>query len=267
MEQSEVVRQLNDLAKLHESGAITDDEFATAKARVLDGQRQGGVPPAPAPQPARPDSGGWHPPPQPEPGGWNAPPLLMPPRRPGATSVPTGQRVGHGGAITAGVGGLVALLAFFVMPMVTLPFLGSMTGAGFAGLASEEEEFALLWFVPLIAVTVVALAAKLALGKMYSARRRVGAVIVMVLAGLVVLACLIGLFQVQAMLSDWGASRVGVSAASVLGAGFWFVLIGMLAAGIGGYWELMSSWRLGDSVGGTASRSGPSSGSSRPSPS
>lgn len=33
----DVVSQLKELAALHDSGALSDDEFATSKARLLDG--------------------------------------------------------------------------------------------------------------------------------------------------------------------------------------------------------------------------------------
>jgi hypothetical protein len=36
-DQPDLVAQLKDLAELHDAGKVTDDEFAAAKAKLLDG--------------------------------------------------------------------------------------------------------------------------------------------------------------------------------------------------------------------------------------
>ncbi|MGH3925309.1 MAG: hypothetical protein ACRDTT_21020 [Pseudonocardiaceae bacterium] len=71
-----------------------------------------------------------------------------------------GQWAGRSGAVVAGGGGLVTLLAFLAMPIAMVPFFGSITGVSLAGYASEVGQLAWLWLVPPIAVAVVALAAR-----------------------------------------------------------------------------------------------------------
>ncbi|MGH3925310.1 MAG: hypothetical protein ACRDTT_21025 [Pseudonocardiaceae bacterium] len=61
---------------------------------------------------------------------------------------------------------------------------------------------------------------------------------------------LISLGRLEFLFGESGVLRFGISATSVLGAGFWFILIGMLAAGIGGLMMLQSAERIGGPVGG-----------------
>lgn len=64
MDQPELVRRLKELSELHAKGAITDDEFSAAKARVLGELEPGYGPPRPSPAyggqyPPGPPGGGW----------------------------------------------------------------------------------------------------------------------------------------------------------------------------------------------------------------
>lgn len=244
MDESGLVRQLKELSELHATGAITDEEFVAAKAALLGGPRPGAASPGPGPVP-KVASGGpaWL-------GGVPSGAGPVAPTGPdtadlrssppgGGSTAPTsaGRWVGHGGAITSGVGGLVTLLAFVALPLATVPFLGSITGANAAGFASQFGALGLLWLVPLLAVAVVGIAGWQIFGTA-GGQVRAGSITIMVLAALVVLVYLIVLGAVQAE-----TSKLGVSAPSFFGVGFWFAALAIVAAGIGGAVEMAAASR------------------------
>lgn len=134
----------------------------------------------------------------------------------------------RGGAIACIAGGLLTLLAFLVMPLATVPFLGSMTAAETAAFSTEFGVLGLLYLVPLFAAAVVGTAGWQVFDPGSQSRRRAGSITVLLLAGLVVLDYLVVIGALQAQASEFGGS-----APSLTGAGFWFALIGMFVAGIG----------------------------------
>lgn len=260
MNGSELVRQLRELAELHTSGAITTDEFSLAKAQLLrgtapyssdagsHGSSAEHLDPM-APDPGAPDPAQLSSRPPQHPGSYQ-PLVTATPAPPVTANVgsnpgkPVAQSASPvwAGAITALVGGLVTLLAFLAMPVVTLPFVGSITGAGLAGLASQQGagSFALLWLVPLAAAGVAGIGAwqLFAPSIPFGASRR-ASMVVLALAGATVLAYIAALAVVQSEISRSGASQAGISAGGLVGAGFWIALLGMLAAGIAASVDLM----------------------------
>ncbi|WP_448627600.1 hypothetical protein [Geodermatophilus sp. URMC 64] len=193
----ELSARLQALADLHVAGTLTAEEFAAAKTRVLEEAAGAG-------------------------------PVAHPAGGPSA-----GRLVGHGGAVTAGAGGVLTLLAFLAFPLGTVPFFGSITAASLAGMSSEVGELGLLWLIPLIAVAVAGTGAWLAFAAPPGEQVRRASTVVAVLAGVVVLVYVVALVAVQSELSDSGATATGMSAAGLAGAGFWFALLGMAAAAIG----------------------------------
>lgn len=235
MDGSGLVRQLKELSELHATGAISDAEFAAAKAAVLRGLPLGAGPSGAGPSgPPVADPAAAVPGPEPE----GRPPTPAGPVRGGAPGpVPGNRFTGHGGAITAGAGGLIMLLAFLALPLATVPFLGSLTAADAAGLASQLGVLGLLWFVPLLAAAVVGIACWLLFGEPGD-NRRTASISAMVMAGLVVLVYLVVLGSVQAE-----ASGRGGSVPSFFGAGFWIAVLAAVAAGIGAAVEMAASRR------------------------
>lgn len=153
----------------------------------------------------------------------------------------TGQRAGHGGAVTAGIGGLLTLLAFLAIPIATAGIFGSITGSGLAGFASEFGPLGLLWLVPVAAAAVVLIAAWLVFGTLSTTQaRKTGSIVVMALAGLAIVDYIVVLGAIESETSRSGRSGFGVSAANFIGAGFWFALIGMAVALIGARVEMQS---------------------------
>jgi hypothetical protein len=136
---------------------------------------------------------------------------------------------------------LLALLAFFAMPLAQVPFLGSITGADLAGLPGEVGSVRLLWLVPMAAATASGLAGWLLLGSPAAAEGRRAARTVVALAIAVLLAYLIAFTAVQNEIDRNGMSSIGLGATDLTGAGFWLTLLGMLGAGIGAGAYLRSS--------------------------
>jgi hypothetical protein len=141
-------------------------------------------------------------------------------------------------------GGALTLLAFFAMPLVTVPIFGSLTGAGVAELSAQIGALGWLWLVPLSALAVAGIGAWQSLAADIPAQqRRTTSMTVTAAAGLVVLIYLIAIVAVQSEISDAGGSRYGVSAGSILGAGFWIAMLAMIAAGAAAVVDLRSPAR------------------------
>ncbi len=148
------------------------------------------------------------------------------------------------GYLIAGIGGIVALLAFFGLPFVTV-LIFSVTGMQFAnsGLGATGA----LWLVPVAAVVAIGLS----VWELYARSPRIGsyavtgrAVALAILAGGVAgtVALLIVLFQaafgLPALTSSYGITGVevpGYGVQGALGLGFWVALLSTIAVGIGGY--------------------------------
>ncbi|MHA6783537.1 SHOCT domain-containing protein [Pseudonocardia saturnea] len=230
----DLVRQLRMLADLHAAGALDGDEFALAKQRLLSGGGAVGRVPdttmtsADGPQvPAVPAAA-------------PAAPRAAHPFDPDAPSTPSERSAGvfaeaavqQRGRIAAGVaggGGLLTLLAFLAMPIATVPFLGSITGAGLAGYSSELGSLGMLWLIPL-AAAVVALVAGWQLFGSGPGPRRVASVASTLLAVLACVVYLVGLVQFGEAISDSGGSGFGIDASDVIGSGFWIGLLGSVVA-------------------------------------
>jgi hypothetical protein len=232
--------RLRELAEMRTSGALTEQEFVAGKAMLLypsSADAPGAAcPPTPPAAPVAPPAASVAAPPVRD--GW----------QPRISSIPVQSaqlgagnalaRPGRGGrqgpAATMAAGGLLALLAFFAMPMAQVPFLASITGADLAGLPGEAGAVRLLWLVPIAAATVAGLAAWLLLGSppVAQARRAAGSVVLLAVA--VLLAYLIAFAAVQNGINETGTSSIGVGASDLTGAGFWVTILGMLVALIGG---------------------------------
>jgi hypothetical protein len=255
MSQSELVRQLQQLSELRGKGAITDAEFAAAKQQLLTA---GTAPNSPGPAGEPPMSGtqavgaGFVPPNwpgnAPSHAGWNpaqpasahpAPAYSAPAdlsRTPNQPS--TGSKVtGHGGAVTSAVAGAVLLLSFLVLPMATVPFLGSISGSGVAGQSSLFGLFGLLWLVPVEALGIMGIAALQIMVRSTLGARRARSLAIIVIAGGVWATYIVVLVSLQTQVSEI-SSQLSISA--FLGAGLWFALVAAAVAAVGGLVEMTS---------------------------
>lgn len=237
-----LVRQLGQLAELHSGGALDGEEFTLAKRRLLGrGETEKMVPVASAPatgtaptpsDPARSELARSEltrsEPAQSDPDA----PLSASERAAGAGAEATDrrQRV-QGATVVAGCGALVTIFAFFVMPMATVPLLGSLTGVGLAGYASEIESLALLWLVPLAAAAVAGISGwRLTAAGSGSDTTRTASITSCGLAAIACIVYLTALGRLQSTLVESGGSSIGIEPSSIIGAGFWFGLLGALVA-------------------------------------
>lgn len=239
MDDTNLVRHLKELSELHTSGEISTEEFSLAKARLL-GQPHPTFPIADISPTADPPLDSVVPSDRPGIGFSAAQPIHAPPRP--VKNVPQLGGENTGGIVTTG-GGVLTFLAFFAMPMAEIPLISaSATGADLASLGSEAGSLAMLWLVPVLAITVLTIG----LWQRFSATatsesRKVGSHAVMALAGLIFFIYIALLVSVQSKLSDARGSTVGVNAISFTGVGFWLALIGTLVAAAGAFMVLNSA--------------------------
>lgn len=241
MQNEDLIRELNKLTEMHAAGVLSNEQFAQAKARLL------APPGASAGPPPFPPAGTYGPPPA----GPATAYSLAPPAGPIPGYGPPPSGPGRAGAplphewLRMGIAacGALTLLAFFAIPLVTVPILGGITGvqAAAAGPQMGAGAFALLWLVPLASAGVCGIGVWSRFGaSIVPPARRTATIAVAVLAGLVVLIYLIMLGYLQNALSDSGAGHFGVSATSFTGVGFWFALLAMLGAAGAAVVELVS---------------------------
>lgn len=145
---------------------------------------------------------------------------------------PRGRRTGIAGAVLAGIGGLLVLLAFMTFPLLELPFpFGSVSGTDLAGLTSQEPRFALLWLIPLVAAATVVVAA-LHLIAPLTHRGRPAALVV--LGAAILLTYLVALVTSQNEINGLGLGLLDLDMLDLVGAGFWLAVIGSAATVVGG---------------------------------
>ena len=137
------------------------------------------------------------------------------------------------------VGGAVAFLSFLILPMASAPFLGSITGAGLASHASDYGVLGWLWLVLIASGVITGLGAWQRFASELAAQVcRRGSVAALTLACVTVLIYLIVFASIQNAITSHGGSLVSISAADILGAGFWFVLLGAIVAAAGAIAQL-----------------------------
>jgi len=124
--------------------------------------------------------------------------------------------------------------------MASAPILGSITGSGLAGYASEEGALGWLWLIPIAAAALTGLGAwtRFASNLAPPSYRR-ASIAAIALAVLIVLVYLIVFAAVQNAISGYGGSSIGLSASNLLGAGFWFALLGAIVAAAGAVNQLL----------------------------
>jgi hypothetical protein len=128
------------------------------------------------------------------------------------------------------------------MPLISVPILGSATGAGVAQLSSEIGTLALLWLVPLVGLAVTGIGARHSLiADVPAEQRRVGSIVVVAAAALVLLIYLVALAALESEVSQSPMARAGVSATSFTGAGFWIAMLAMIAAGGAAFVDLRTA--------------------------
>jgi hypothetical protein len=145
------------------------------------------------------------------------------------------------GVAVALLGAALVLLAYYALPVVTLPFVGSLTAPTFARLAPDTPSLILVPLVPFAAAVAVGVGLWL-LATAKPANRRIGVGVLVAAAAVSGLAYLIPLLRLQGELAESGLTgELGVSAVTFTGFGFWAGLVGAVLIGAGGVLELTAA--------------------------
>lgn len=129
-------------------------------------------------------------------------------------------------------GGILSALAYWLLPVATVPLIGSVTAPGLVDQTSNSGSFEVLRLVPwTVVLTVVAggwlLARPAGRGRLIPTLVALGCAVVTVIAYVVPLG------RVDQALDSAGADSLGIHATSLTGSGFWGALIGSVVAGVG----------------------------------
>ncbi|GAA5154536.1 hypothetical protein GCM10023321_26520 [Pseudonocardia eucalypti] len=142
------------------------------------------------------------------------------------------------GGVLAVVGGLLAGLAYLVVPVAKVPLVGQVTAPALEEAAPSYPSLAMLPFVPVAALVMLAIGGFLLLARLGRREHRVAGALVLACSGFIALAYLIPFNALQSEIQQVGASGLGLSAATFAGGGFWFALVGALVAATGAALEL-----------------------------
>jgi hypothetical protein len=155
------------------------------------------------------------------------------PQRP--SSSPGSKLTGHGGALTSGIAGAVLLLAFLVLPMATLPFVGSISGSGVAGESSLFGLFGLLWLVPVEALAIMGVATLQIVAPPVQGRGFARSLTIVFVAAGVWATYIVVLVSLQSQVSELSEE---LSISAFLGVGLWFALVAAAVAAVGALVEM-----------------------------
>jgi hypothetical protein len=139
--------------------------------------------------------------------------------------------VGRTSGVIVLAGGVLIALAYWVLPVATVPLVGSVSAPALVDEVSGAS-FGLLRVVPLTALLTVAAGVWL-LARPTGRGRRVAQLLALGCAVLTALAYLVPLGRVDQALDSAGADSLGIEATNLTGTGFWLALIGSVVAAVG----------------------------------
>jgi hypothetical protein len=152
--------------------------------------------------------------------------------------------LGRGVSRTSGAiilaGGILTALAYWLMPVATIPLIGSVTAPDLLGAAADSGSFGLLRLVP-VTVLAVVVAGVWLLARSTGRGRPIASLVAVVCAAVTLLAYLIPLGRVDQALDRAGADQLGIDATNLTGAGFWVTLIGAVVTIVGAVVELATA--------------------------
>lgn len=204
----------------------------------IDDQDRGPSQPSPGPDNFHLPSDGAHLHPRPSAAPWPSHAAVRPSAQPyGTTAKPMHLETGSGqlGLWLMVGSGILTLLTFLALPVMTVPFVGSFTAPNLASLGNTVGLGGIsiiAWMVPVagLALIVAGFVARQSTAESALAAAAVALIMTTIALWIYVL----GGTALQAILSNIPeASVFGVTASSTLSAGFWLVLL-TLAAGMGG---------------------------------
>jgi hypothetical protein len=146
-------------------------------------------------------------------------------------------------AVIALLGGLLTALAYWTLPVATIPLVGSLTAPSLTGQVSDSGSLGLLGLVPVTSLLTILLAGWLLVGGLVSRTGQLAAVAILVCAVLTAAAYLVPLGTVDNVITSSGADSLGIRATTFTGVGFWLGVIGAVVSGIGAIIALSSLHR------------------------
>lgn len=142
------------------------------------------------------------------------------------------------GGVLAVLGGLLAGLAYLLVPVAKVPLVGQVTAPALEQAAPSYPSLAMLPFVPIAALVILAIGGLLLLARLGRREHRVAGALVLLCSAFIALAYLLPFNALQSEIRELGTSGLGISAATFTGGGFWFALVGALVAATGAALEL-----------------------------
>ncbi|WP_028933911.1 hypothetical protein [Pseudonocardia spinosispora] len=137
-----------------------------------------------------------------------------------------------GGGLTAG-GGVLVGVAYLLLPVASIPLIGSLTAPSLAGELPDAGSLTLLRLVPLTSVVMLGVGLWLVLARTGAGAAKVASAVVVVCAVLTALAYLMPYGELSREISGSGAEELGISATTFTGSGFWCALLGAVVAAAG----------------------------------
>jgi hypothetical protein len=135
------------------------------------------------------------------------------------------------------IGGILIALAYWVLPVATVPLIGSVSAPTLTDQSSSITSFSLLGLVPLTVVLIIAAGGWL-LARPVGGASSIAAIVALVCAGVTALAYLVPLAKVDDALDSAGADSLGIETTNLTGVGFWVALIGVVVTALGAITEL-----------------------------
>jgi hypothetical protein len=139
--------------------------------------------------------------------------------------------------MTSAIAATVVLLAFLVLPMATVPFVGSISASGVAGESSLFGPLGLLWLIPVEALAIIGLATLQFLNPSTREARRARSLGTILVAGAMWATYIGVLASLQSQINELSEK---LSITAFLGYGLWFALVAAAVAAVGGLIEMTS---------------------------
>jgi hypothetical protein len=136
------------------------------------------------------------------------------------------------------IGGLFTALAYWILPVATVPLVGSLTAPSLIGQIDDPGSFGLLHLVPVTSLITILLAVWLLVGRLAGRARQLVSAAVLLCAVLSAAAYLIPLSTVDNAITSSGASELGIRATTFTGIGFWLAVVGAVISAVGAVIEL-----------------------------
>lgn len=149
------------------------------------------------------------------------------------------RRVSRTSGLIVLAGGVLIALAYWLLPLATVPLVGSVSAPTLLEEVSGTS-FGLLRLVPLTALLTIVAGVWL-LARPAGRGRHVAELGALGCAVVTMLAYLIPLGRVDEALDSVGADSLGIGATTLTGAGFWLALIGAVVAAVGAAVPLASA--------------------------